>query len=364
MRFWGAKKWVITSFLILICITINIYSNNETRVENGFSTHFYTIFSSFLRKIFGWLSFSIGDILYLLLVVFLVIKLFKVSRFIFVKKRRINIKEKLKSSLASTLIFCSILYIIFNIFWGINYNRIGIAKQLDLPIEKYTLEDLKCINELLVEKINTSKAIIEKNKEQYPSNDELFARTNNAYDLLSKKYSFLAYKNVSIKKSMWGWLGNYTGFLGYYNPFTGEAQVNTTVPKFTQPFTTCHEVAHQLGYAKEMEANFVGYLTASNYTDTLFRYSVYAELFSYANKALFSADFKQALSNRKKLSPAVIADFKARRKFNTDHSSFAEPIISDWYSQFLKMNQQPMGILSYDEVTAFIIAYYKKFGDI
>jgi hypothetical protein len=78
---------------------------------------------------------------------------------------------------------------------------------------------------------------------------------------------------------LWGWLGNYVGFTGYYNPFTGEAQVNTTVPKFLQPFTASHEVAHQLGYAKEMEANFVGYLAASHSTDTLFRYSVYLDLF-------------------------------------------------------------------------------------
>ncbi len=364
MHFWTTKKGIITVLLILICIVINIFSSNAVNVENSFSSYFYKSFSSFLRIVFGWLPFSIGDILYLLLVIFLIFKLFQILRFVFVKKRRVNVTKKLKTGFVSTLIFCSCSYIVFNIFWGINYNRIGISYQLDLKLVKYTLEDLKCINELLVEKINDSKAVIEKNNFKYPSNEELFFRTQNAYKILSKKYFFLAYKNESIKKSMWGWLGNYTGFLGYYNPFTGEAQVNTTVPKFTQPFTTCHEVAHQLGYAKEMEANFVGYLAASASTDTLFRYSVYAELFSYANRSLFFADFKQALSNRKRLSPAVILDFKERRKFNEEHTSFVEPIISNLYSNFLKMNKQPMGILSYDEVTAFLIAYYKKYGEI
>ncbi len=364
MHFWGTKKGMITSLLILICITINIFSSNAENVENSFSNHFYKSFSSFLRIVFGWLPFSIGDFLYLLLAIFLIIKLFQILRFVFVKKSRVNMKEKIITGFVSTLFFCSCVYIVFNIFWGINYNRIGIANQLDLKLEKYTLEDLKCINELLVQKINDSKAVIEKNNIKYPSNEELFSRTQNAYNTLSKKYFFLSYKNKSIKKSLWGWLGNYTGFLGYYNPFTGEAQVNTTVPKFTQPFTTCHEVAHQLGYAKEMEANFVGYLAASNSTDTLFRYSVYAELFLYANKSLFFADYKQALSNRKRLSAAVVIDFKEQKKFNEEHTSFVEPLISNMYSKFLKMNKQPMGILSYDEVTAFLIAYYKKYGEI
>jgi hypothetical protein len=364
MRFGGSKKGLFACLLILFSIAINIYSSNAARVENGFSAHFYQSISKILRILFGWLPFSFGDLLYLVLVIFLAIKIFQLFRFVFVKKRRVNIKEKLKAGFITTLIFSSIIYILFNIFWGINYNRQGIAQQLNLNIEKYSIEDLKCMNELLVEKINSSKMIIEKNHVSYPTNDELFARTHNAYNIVSKKYPFLVYKNCSIKKSMWGWLGNYTGFQGYYNPFTGEAQVNTTVPKFTQPFTTCHEVAHQLGYAKEMEANFVGYLAAANSADTLFRYSVYVELFTYANRTLFFADMKQAMANRKQLLPSVIADFKERRKFNAAHTSFAEPIISDWYSKFLQMNQQPMGILSYDEVTAFIIAYYKKFGDI
>jgi Protein of unknown function (DUF3810) len=215
-----------------------------------------------------------------------------------------------------------------------------------------------------VEKINTSKAIILNKKIMYSDNAALFEKTESAYKEASKKYPFLAYKNSAIKSSLWGWLGNYTGFLGYYNPFTGEAQVNTTVPKFTQPFIACHEVAHQLGYAKEMEANFVGYLTASASKDEIFKYSVYVELFGYANRSLLFADIKAALTCRKNLLPEVKADFKERRDFNKAHTSIAEPIVSDFYDKFLLMNQQPLGLLSYNEVTAFIIAYYKKYGNI
>ena len=87
-------------------------------------------------------------------------------------------------------------------------------------------------------------------------------------------------------------------------------------------------------------------------------------MFSYANRTLYFADSTSALQFRKMLSPKVILDFKERRKFNDAHRSFIEPIINYLYGKFLEQNQQPMGMLSYDEVTAFIIAYHKKFGTI
>ena len=358
------KRIILLVILLLACLAIHYYSSNENSVEKGYAISFYPAISKVFRFVFGWLPFSIGDLLWAIIILFLIQKLFYFFRFLFSKKRRTGALDKIKQTTVSVLIFCSTVYILFNILWGINYNRVGIASQLQLKMDKYTVEELKLINAVLVEKINTSKQILIKNSISYPDNAMLFSMTKKAYDSVEKKYHFLAYKNASLKKSMWGWLGNYLGFVGYYNPFTGEAQVNTTVPKFTQPFTACHEVAHQLGYAKEMEANFVGYLAASNSADTLFHYSVYTDLFTYANRTLFFADSAAAVQYRKLLLPAVITDFKERRKFALDHTSFLEPVFRTLYGKFLQSNQQPMGILSYDEVTSFIIAYYKKFGTI
>ena len=358
------NKFLIIVFLLLVCIGIHIFCMNEKNVENFYSLKFYPLISAKFRMMFGWLPFSIGDLLWLMFVLFIAKQVFLIFRFILIRKRRLLYKEKLVPKLYSFLLFCTSFYIVFNILWGINYNRQGIAKQLNLPIKEYTLDELKTINELLTKKINTTKQSLIREKIVYPNNSELFAMTDSAYKNIAKKYPFLEYEFPSIKNSMWGWIGNYSGFLGYYNPATGEAQVNTTVPKFTQPFTTCHEVAHQLGYAKEMEANFVGYLAASSSSDTLFQYAVYTDLFTYANKTLYYADSTSAFYYRRLLLSSVLNDFKERRKFNLEHISFIEPIFRSAYGLFLKSNQQPQGILSYDEVTGFIIAYYKKFRTI
>ena len=66
------------------------------------------------------------------------------------------------------------------------------------------------------------------------------------------------------------------GFSGYLNPITNEAQVDGLIPEFKFPTTASHEAAHQIGYAAENEANFIGFLAASHHPDTYFRYSGYA----------------------------------------------------------------------------------------
>ena len=356
------KKIIIIFFLLLGCLVIHFFSIDAERVENNYSLTFYPFIASKFRILFGWIPFSIGDILWLFFIIFLVRQLFLFFRFVLIKKRRLLNKENGIQFVYSFLLFTTIFYILFNIFWGINYNREGIATQLNLPLKKYSLTELKNINVLLVKKINESKQSLVRNKTAYPNTRELFVMTENAYKNVADKLPFLRYRPNSIKQSMWGWLGNYVGFLGYYNPATGEAQVNTTVPKFTQPFTACHEVAHQLGYAKEMEANFVGYLAAASSKDTIFQYAVYTDLFTYANRTLYFADSSSAFYYRRLLLSSVLDDYKERRKFNRDHTSFIEPVFRIAYGLFLISNQQPNGILSYDEVTGFIIAYYKKFG--
>lgn len=357
------KAWLAIT-LLLFSIIIHLYSSNHTRVETGYTAHFFPQFSRILRATFGWLPFSFGDIIYGLLVCWLTWKLIRFCKLVFRKSPGISKRPRYISAFLSFFIFCSSIYLVFNIFWGINYNRKGIAWQIGLKMEKYSSSDLKQIVGVLVENINTSKRKLMEEKARYPSNAELYIKVDDAYREVSGKYPFLKYEPVSLKTSMWGWLGNYTGFTGYYNPFTAEAQVNTTVPKFLQPYIACHEVAHQLGYAKEMEANFVGYLAASNSTDPAFHYSVYLDLFVYAYRNLYFTDSVSAVSYKKQLDTAVMIDLKQWSDFNKNHTSIAEPVIRAIYGLYLQGNQQPEGVLSYDEVTGFIIAYYKKFGRI
>lgn len=350
-------KWLIVLLLLSLAIIIHFISRFPLFIENHYTIGFYQFISRALRLLIGWVPFSIGDVIYTLVAAWLLWKLFYIIYKIFKKKIT---GQNLVESLRKMLTVLLVVYIIFNTFWGMNYNRRGIAYQLDLSNTKYSAQELKEIDSLLLIKVNESKsALVNKKRE---ANKDFFSGAIESYTYAEKEYSFLQYKQPSVKSSLWGWLGNYAGFLGYYNPFTGEAQINTLEPYFLQPYTTCHEIAHQIGYAKEDEANFVGYLAAAASADTLFHYSVYLDLFITANRNLFAVDSLNAKAYVSRLLPAVKDDLQQWRNFLVRHENPVEPVVQWLYGKYLQGNKQPMGILSYDEVTGLLIAYHKKYG--
>lgn len=314
-----------------------------------------------LRFLFGWLPFSLGDILYLVAGCWIFWKVIKSFHLLFTKKftRQLFVKKLWKL----IIIFINI-YIVFNIFWGLNYNRKGIAWQLNLPQIDYDTTNLKLMQGLLLQKVNETKRLLVNENISYPDNKDLFKRAKACYDNAAVIYPFIQYQSTSVKSSLYGLMGNYLGFTGYYNPFTGEAQVNTTVPKFLLPYITLHEMGHQLGYAKEDEANFSGYLAAANSRDTLFQYSTYLDLFVYANREVFYFDSTASRLAATQLIPQVKADIFEWRRFNKKYTSVFEPAISWLYGKYLQANQQPKGLRSYNEVIATLMAYYKKYGKI
>ncbi|HTN08923.1 DUF3810 domain-containing protein [Agriterribacter sp.] len=351
------------SVIILICIALGIrlYASRSGIVESSYTSGIYPYISAFLRIVFGRLPFSAGDVLYSFLFLF---TLWKTTQW--VKRRR---KEKRswipsKTNLLKILRFSLLLYIVFNLMWGLNYNRKGIHYQMNFEPEQYSQAELVHINNLLLEKVNQCKAALIQQNIGYPSTKELFAKTNSAFTQAAKKYPFLQYTHPSVKSSLFNFTGNYFGFSGYYNPFTGEAQVNTDVPPFLQPYINCHEIAHQLGYAKENEASFAGYIVATASGDSLFMYSAYFDLFLYANRNLYSADSVAAKDFLALLHPAVKEDIATLKAYYKKYENPAEPLFTWVYGKYLEANNQPLGMTTYSEVVADVIAYYKKYGEI
>jgi hypothetical protein len=355
---WGWKKIAILSGFAILLKILSLF---PFFIENYYSSGLYFFISSFLRTITGIIPFSVGDIFYTLFVLWIIVRLYKTSRATL--KRSIT-RESFSDSLQRTIAIILWIYILFNLLWGLNYERLGIAYQLQLQPGTYNRDELKTLTHELIDKTNRSRKQLGDSSFIYPSNREIFAQAKQAYKVAEEKYPFLHYSSFSVKSSMYGTFGNYFGFLGYYNPFTGEAQVNVTVPSFLIPFTTCHEMAHQLGYGSEDEANFAGYLAAKSSKQNVFQYSVYFELFAYANRELFWRDSITAKENYRLLDTLVKKDIKTYRKFIMDYQNKIEPIISMLYGEYLKANNQPKGINTYNEVVAWLIAYRKKYGEL
>jgi hypothetical protein len=235
---------------------------------------------------------------------------------------------------------------------------------MDLMPAMYSTDDLKKVTAQLRDELNRNRRLMDSLHIDYTDDKTAFNNAIQLYDTAKKVYPFLTYNHPDVKKMMFGTIGNYCGYLGYYNPFTGEAQVNTKVPPFIIPFTTCHEIGHQLGFASEGEASFVGYLVIKSGNSVVFNYSAYFDLFGYANGELFMRDSVAARENIKQLDTLVRKDYRTYRDYFKAYENPFEPLLTTLYSNYLKAHNQPKGIESYDEVVAWLVAYYKKNGKV
>ncbi len=354
-----AGKNRLLAVFLAIALAIHLFSLSPSRVEALYATGIYPGIAKGLRRLTGWIPFSIGDIIYITITIYLLLALVQLIRSGNWRKR-----EQWKKITGIFIRSILLIYIVFNILWGINYTRKGITFQMGFERNTYSKEELHHINILLLEKVNQCKEKLIENKISNIGTKELFERARDVYHEAAKTYPFLQYTPGAVKPSLLGWLGNYWGFSGYYNPFTGEAQVNMEVPKVSQPFIAVHEIAHQLGYARENEANFAGYIAATASSDTLFMYSAYFDLFLYANRSLRRMDSLEAKVITARLHPAAKQDLEELKQYYLKYENPVEPVIRWIYGKYLQANDQPAGMMSYSEVVADLIGYYKKYGTI
>jgi hypothetical protein len=339
-RFRFSWKWVL---LIGLALLVRLVSLFPGIVETYYSSALYPLTSAIQRTLTGWLPFSIGDLLYLGFGVWLLrwmIRFFKGED----KGRR----WKIVSSLIQ-VILC--IYILFNLLWGLNYNRLSQTKQFGLVVaDSLGATDLRVLSTLLMERTNQYRPVKIINESE--------ART--LAKPLFERNGFPEVRPSSIKASLFGKLGNYMGYSGYYNPFSGEAQLNTAIPDFLIPFVACHEMAHQAGYAKENEANFVGFLAARRSPDSSMLYSSYFSMFLYANGQLRRLDSTAARQNMDRLLPTVKKDIQVYREYLTSYDNPLGDLVDIFYGQFLRMNQQPAGTATYSRVVLWLHAVYRK----
>ena len=242
MKSWS---WVL---LIVSAIAIKWVSLYPDWVEDNYTYGIYPVISKVQRILFGWLPFSVGDLFYAFLILVIIVKMVQFFKLVFRKKMN---RKYFIAGLQQLIFFFLSLYVVFNLFWGLNYNRKGIAFQLNLQVKTYTLTDLDSLTTIIQNRLNEYAVLVnEKERDSYDKKKNLFHECADAYKYAAEKYPFLTYTDQSVKPSLFSYAGNYLGFQGYYIPFSGEAQVNTTFLRFIEPYVTTHEIAHQLGYAK------------------------------------------------------------------------------------------------------------------
>ena len=176
-------------------------------------------------------------------------------------------------------------------------------------------------------------------------------------EALAERYPALARPLYSPPKPvLFSELMSYADIAGMYFPFTVESNINTDGPFFTIPATMGHEMAHQCGFMREDEANFIGYLACKDATDPLTRYSGYSLAYEYALSALVKADRDTAVAVSDGLSEEVKADRRARAEYLKQFEGPVAEASNAANNAYLKANQQQDGTRSYGRMVDLLLA--------
>lgn len=340
---------IIPQYLLLLLI-----KDRPDFVEQYYSRGFYPVLSKVLNASFRWIPFSFGDLLYLVAISYIL-------RWLVInwKKRR---EHPIAWSL-EVLSFVSVLYFAFHLCWGLNYYRSPLEHSMGLNTQ-YSTEKLITITTQLAIKTNALQLGITNDsltKVNTPyAFKELTRLSQIGYTELETKYPIFEHPGQNVKKSIYSTPLTYMGFAGYLNPFSLEAQVNSVMPKNSMLTTIAHEQAHQLGYAAENEANFIGFLACIHTDNPYFNYAGYAFALRYCLQELRRRDNEAYTELLNALHPGILKDFRESSKFWKAYNNPLEPLIKRIYSRFLKANNQEKGIESYSYVVALLVDYFHK----
>lgn len=347
------RKYFLPLFLLIQIISIKTLAFFPEFVERFYSNGLYVLTSKAERFLLGWIPFSVGDILYGILITYLLIVIWKTRK---------TWKSQWKDHLLKILSGFSIFYFVFHFLWATNYYRVPLFEKMNIERE-YTDEDLYAFTEKLIVKTNEIQLAITTDSNQKVVNpysqDSIFKMTQNGYDNLAKQHPFFRYEIPSRKKSLFSLPLTYMGFGGYLNPFTNESQVNDKLPMYGFPNVICHEMAHQIGYASESECNFIGFLACIKNEDLYFQYAAYSNALRYCLGNMAMKDEKKFDVFRLKVNQGIIENFKESEDFWKQYDTFIDKGFHAFYDQYLKANQQKDGLDSYSKFVDLLINYYK-----
>lgn len=331
------------SYLLVVVIVVKILGNSNTFIA-FYQSSFYPKIATALRTFTGYFSFSIGDIAYTLLGLYLLISTIR------------NRKKFIQIVFPLLLRTCATLYLLFHVLWAFNYYGPSLAEKQNWNLE-YSDTELHALTRKLIRESNRLQFEITKNKSTAVRQTVSDAAVENTV----LKYWYLPdyalnYETPSVKKSSYSLVLSYMGFTGYLNPFSGEAQYNYESPNFNRSFTIAHEMAHQLGVGSESECNFYAFQVTAAATDLHLQYAAHATALRYC---LNMWKFKNPVVlnfYQKSINPGVLRNFEEADAFWKGKSTFVEKIFETFYDNFLKFNSQKDGISSYGKFINLLIA--------
>ena len=363
----AVRKKRIGSILIYVLIGLGlILSFAAPRfpvlIEAGYSTSLYKWLGGPISLFTGLVPFSVAECIIVGIGLFCLVQIIRGAIALF-KKPKGFFRSSLRG-MGKLVLILLLLYVGFNMLWGLNYSRLSFADISGLPVEPAAVEELTALAQSLANSANALRAQVAEDERGVmtlsSSIRQMFVRAETGYQRAAAIYPELGGKFGRPKGVFLSHYWSYTGTSGMYFPFTAEANVNTDMPHLLQPATAAHEMAHQRGFAREDEANYLAYLACSLHPDADFQYSGTVSALIHTMNALYRADIDAYKAVRKQYCDGLNRDLKDWRDYWAKFEGPIDRVSTNVNDSYLKANRQQDGVQSYGRMVDLLLAEYRQ----
>jgi hypothetical protein len=317
-----------------------LFAHYPKLTETVYSQTLYPGIAYLLSSVSQWILFSLDDVFYLLLAIFLM------TIFLLAIFRKIMFGRFLLL-LLQTLSIC---YLLFYWFWGFNYYRSGINERLQISKSKPDTVQFVRVLENLIAQTNESYCTFDSiSKPEISRLVESSYKNNASFLKLDYPQGTRVPKPITFSSFF-----AKAGIAGYYGPFFSEVHLNDSLLMIEYPQVLAHESAHQLGVTSEAEANFYSWLVCTKSDSKYLRYSANISTINY-----FLSQGRRLHNYRdliQKINKPVIDDIRKVQKhwaeMRNERIDKAAEKVNDVY---LKTNKVKKGIEDYFGVVQFVM---------
>ena len=233
----------------------------------------------------------------------------------------------------------------------------------------YTKENLAVLRDYLVEKCNTLALQIERDKNgEAVYHGDLVAESIKAMQNLGEDYDQLSGYYVTPKFLSASEFFSQQYIMGYYFPFSLEANINSVMHVTNVAPTVCHELSHKKGFIYEDDANFIGFLACIESDDVFLQYCGYLSVLNYVNNDFYESINKNKNVYKKhvRISDLVAGDnifltkedWEVVEKKAVVKTSTVKKVSNTLMETSLKLNGVEEGMQQYNKVVNQLLDYY------
>jgi len=250
----------------------------------------------------------------------------------------------------------------FLFLWGFNYVGPSLSDRMKLA-EIEQEYDVAALYLFAMEEASTLRKKISLPSDS-ASVDQLsltidYAKIDHAVKDVLRQYGYPTSNPVKLRKVYPFGALRRLGIRGIYNPFTGEANVESDAGILTTLFTAAHEMAHAYGVTSEGEANLTAYVTLMSSQNVHWQYAAAYHLWRYTAREVNQKLPKEDLEMLANAIPSGLRiDRQAIWNRGVDKPAYFPKLSEKMNDTYLKVQGVKAGTNDYN---AFVSLYLKTY---